>query len=196
MFCSSVSFLFWKVQEQIWVKNSKTPKGGKHNYWIPFMNIFNNLFSPKSVHHQLQDRKSPPTLEEITNMAAEIADGMAYLSAHKYVHRDLSARNCLVSAEGTCKVAGECAWRAAINLDSIFKMKFWGKFLQLEEILLQRHDSSHYFQNWKWLEFIWNDSKSFFSYWNNTVTRKWLGLESLKLQRVGDSFTTLDRRCF
>ena len=23
------------------------------------------------------------------------------------------------------------------------------------------HDSSHYFQNWKWLELIWNDSRSF-----------------------------------
>ncbi len=40
-------------------------------------------------------------------MSAEIADGMAYLAAHKYVHRDLSARNCLVSEEGTCKVAGK-----------------------------------------------------------------------------------------
>ena len=38
-------------------------------------------------------------------MGAEVADGMAYLTAHKFVHRDLSARNCLVSEEGTCKVA-------------------------------------------------------------------------------------------
>ncbi|XP_071481158.1 insulin-like peptide receptor isoform X2 [Diadema antillarum] len=53
----------------------------------------------------LIDRKSVPTLKELVNMAAEIADGMAYLSARKYVHRDLSARNCLVSEVGTCKVA-------------------------------------------------------------------------------------------
>ncbi|XP_072050525.1 insulin-like peptide receptor isoform X2 [Amphiura filiformis] len=53
----------------------------------------------------LNERKYPPTLEEIVNMSAEVADGMAFLAAHKYVHRDLSARNCLVSEEGTCKVA-------------------------------------------------------------------------------------------
>ncbi|XP_022110931.1 insulin-like peptide receptor isoform X2 [Acanthaster planci] len=53
----------------------------------------------------LQNRKYPPSLPEILNMGVEVADGMAYLTAHKYVHRDLSARNCLVSADNTCKVA-------------------------------------------------------------------------------------------
>ncbi|XP_038076656.1 insulin-like peptide receptor [Patiria miniata] len=53
----------------------------------------------------LQNRKYPPSLTDILNMGAEVADGMAYLTAHKYVHRDLSARNCLVSEENTCKVA-------------------------------------------------------------------------------------------
>ena len=42
-----------------------------------------------------------------------------------------------------------------------------------------RNDSSHYSKTG-------NDSSSF-PYWNNTVTRKWLGLESLKLQIVDDS---------
>lgn len=53
----------------------------------------------------LMERKHPPTYAEVIKMAAEIADGVAYLGANKYVHRDLSARNCLVSADGTCKVA-------------------------------------------------------------------------------------------
>ncbi|PIK45733.1 putative insulin-like peptide receptor, partial [Apostichopus japonicus] len=53
----------------------------------------------------LMERKHPPTYPEVIKMAAEIADGMAYLGANKYVHRDLSARNCLVSEDGTCKVA-------------------------------------------------------------------------------------------
>ncbi|XP_033097029.1 insulin-like peptide receptor [Anneissia japonica] len=51
------------------------------------------------------ERKLPPDLKDILRMATEIADGMGYLAFSKFVHRDLSARNCLVAADGTCKVA-------------------------------------------------------------------------------------------
>nr|XP_031842328.1 insulin-like peptide receptor [Nomia melanderi]XP_031842335.1 insulin-like peptide receptor [Nomia melanderi]XP_031842344.1 insulin-like peptide receptor [Nomia melanderi]XP_031842355.1 insulin-like peptide receptor [Nomia melanderi]XP_031842364.1 insulin-like peptide receptor [Nomia melanderi]XP_031842374.1 insulin-like peptide receptor [Nomia melanderi]XP_031842384.1 insulin-like peptide receptor [Nomia melanderi]XP_031842395.1 insulin-like peptide receptor [Nomia melanderi]XP_03184240 len=40
----------------------------------------------------------------IIRMAAEIADGMAYLESKKYVHRDLAARNCMVSKDLVCKI--------------------------------------------------------------------------------------------
>ncbi|KAB0790030.1 hypothetical protein PPYR_15663 [Photinus pyralis] len=44
------------------------------------------------------------TCAEMYRMAAEIADGMMYLSANKFVHRDLAARNCMVAADHTVKI--------------------------------------------------------------------------------------------
>ncbi|XP_078526892.1 insulin receptor [Lissotriton helveticus] len=48
--------------------------------------------------------RPPPTLPEMLQMAAEIADGMAYLNAKKFVHRDLAARNCMVAEDFTVKI--------------------------------------------------------------------------------------------
>lgn len=46
----------------------------------------------------------PPSLKRILQMSIEIADGMAYLAAKKFVHRDLAARNCMVAEDLTVKI--------------------------------------------------------------------------------------------
>lgn len=48
-----------------------------------------------------------PPLKKMIQMAGEIADGMSYLNANKFVHRDLAARNCMVAEDFTVKIGGE-----------------------------------------------------------------------------------------
>nr|AGC25443.1 insulin-like receptor protein tyrosine kinase isoform A [Strongyloides stercoralis] len=50
------------------------------------------------------DNKPVPSSQKLTNWAAQIADGMAYLESRKFCHRDLAARNCLVHRDETVKI--------------------------------------------------------------------------------------------
>ncbi|MEQ2203710.1 hypothetical protein XENOCAPTIV_002539 [Xenoophorus captivus] len=54
---------------------------------------------------------SLPPLKKMLQMAGQIADGMAYLNANKFVHRDLAARNCMVAEDFTVKIGGSLMLR-------------------------------------------------------------------------------------
>ena len=43
--------------------------------------------------------------KRLTNMAYDIAAGLAFLAEQKYVHRDMACRNCLVNAGRSVKLA-------------------------------------------------------------------------------------------
>lgn len=46
----------------------------------------------------------PPSEQTKLKIAAQIADGLCFMEARKFVHRDLAARNCLVKGDLTVKV--------------------------------------------------------------------------------------------
>lgn len=58
----------------------------------------------KSFLRKSRDSSNNITCTEMYRMAAEIADGMYYLSAKKFIHRDLAARNCMVAQDHTVKI--------------------------------------------------------------------------------------------
>lgn len=69
----------------------------------------------------------PPPLSRIYQMAIEIADGMAYLAAKKFVHRDLAARNCMVAADLTVKI-GDFGMTRDIYENDYYRKGTKGKF--------------------------------------------------------------------
>lgn len=62
--------------------------------------------SPLTLQQNSTTQVLPP-LKKMIQMAGEIADGMSYLNANKFVHRDLAARNCMVAEDFTVKIGGK-----------------------------------------------------------------------------------------
>ncbi|XP_059838620.1 inactive tyrosine-protein kinase 7-like isoform X2 [Hypanus sabinus] len=50
-------------------------------------------------------KSQPLNLKQKVHICTQVAQGMEYLSNHRFVHKDLAARNCLISAQRQVKVA-------------------------------------------------------------------------------------------
>ncbi|XP_068222552.1 uncharacterized protein [Palaemon carinicauda] len=60
-----------------------------------------HLVSDKTV----QTEEDEVSSKRLTSMALDICRALAYLTEHRYVHRDVACRNCLVSAERVVKLS-------------------------------------------------------------------------------------------
>lgn len=51
-----------------------------------------------------QDRASPVTMKDLIRIAIDVAKGCKYLEDHRFIHRDIAARNCLLTTKGPGRV--------------------------------------------------------------------------------------------
>jgi len=61
--------------------------------------------SPNFSDGHAADNCGPLEFHDLFAIAKQIASGMAYLSTHAFVHKDLAARNCLVADNGIVKIS-------------------------------------------------------------------------------------------
>ena len=61
--------------------------------------------SPNYSDAHANDDCGPLEFSDLLAIATQIASGMSYLSTHVFIHKDLSARNCLVTDNGITKIS-------------------------------------------------------------------------------------------
>ena len=105
-------------------------------------------------HLQAEERLPVPVL---INMSVQIADGMAYLGKERCIHRDVAARNILVSGTLTCKLANfelaQISQDDTAEADSKFMLPI--KWTACETLISCPHMSSTKSDVWSFGILLW-----------------------------------------
>ena len=67
--------------------------------------IVTELMKNGALLDYLHDKGKALQMQQLVDMAAQAAAGMAYLESESFIHRDLAARNVLVGENNICKIA-------------------------------------------------------------------------------------------
>lgn len=74
-----------------------------------------------------QSRGNPIPIDQLIDIAAQIADGMRYIEKERHIHRDLAARNILVGEDHRCVKIGDFGLARVID-EEVYEMSQGAKF--------------------------------------------------------------------
>lgn len=89
------------------------PTLSKHTVVVVLSKVFNVT---------IQERASPLTMKDLIQCTMDIAKGCKYLEDNRFIHRDIAARNCLLTTKGPGRVSKIADFGMARDIYRYFMM--------------------------------------------------------------------------
>jgi serine/threonine protein kinase len=76
--------------------------GGKNSFYLQPNGL--TLVSGMGFWCVMQERLSPLTMTDLLKCALDVTEGCKYMEENRFIHRDIAARNCLLTTKGPGRV--------------------------------------------------------------------------------------------